>query len=157
MYDEICLDTYIRGTTVNSIGNQRRIIVYVLLCVGSFFISSCASQMGPKEQPVAQTIRLPDPKAAASGLPTTLEQTIKKELFNIHLSPQGIKVNGTKLADIKALEAFLAKQSKPVITIATHRCYSSARAAEVMNLARLHTDTPIAFGSFGDFSDPECQ
>lgn len=135
---------------------RRRVAVSFLICACSF-VGGCTSLAAPKEQPVAQTIRLPNPHAAASGQPTTLDQTIKKDLFNIRLSPKGIKVNGTKVANIKALEELLAKHSKPVITIATHRCYSSARAAEVMNLARLHTATPIAFGSFGELSDPECQ
>lgn len=131
-------------------------ILLLLYLSGS--ISGCATQTTEEEaQPQAQSIRLRDPQKAPLGPVTTLDQTIKKDLFNVRLSPKGIYVNDTKIKDIAALEAFLKKYSKPVITISTHRCYSSEQAAQVMNLARLHTDTPIVYGSFGDFSDPECQ
>lgn len=135
--------------------NYVKPILIALVCVSSS-LTGCASQPSTDNQPQAQSIRLRAP-GAPPGAPATLEQTIKKELFNINLSPSGIKVNGTQVADVKALEEFLMKQSKPVITISTHRCYNSEQAAKVMNLARVHTETPIAYGSFGDFSDPECQ
>lgn len=128
----------------------------ILLFLGSSLIG-CATQTPTKEQPQAQSIRLRDPQKAPLGPVTTLDQTIKKDLFNLRLSPKGIYVNDTQINDIAALETLLKKYSKPVITISTHRCYSSEKAAKVMNLARQHTDTPIVYGSFGEFSDPECQ
>lgn len=129
------------------------VTLIILTCVGTS-VGGCAAT--PREEPKAKTIHLPDPRLPP-GATYTLEQTIKKDLFNIRLSASGIEVNDTKVADIKALERLLAKHSKPAITIATHRCYSGERAAKIMNLARQYTDTPIAFGSFGDYSDPECQ
>lgn len=141
-------DTYVRFDYLR--------IPVALTCVlwASAFTSGCAAT--PQEEPKALTIHLPDP-AIPEGQVVTLDQTIKKDLFNIRLSPAGIEVNGTKVADVEALEALLAKYPEPAITIATHRCYSGERAAKVMNLAREHTNTPIAFGSFGDYDDPECQ
>lgn len=136
-------------------GNHLKPILVALVCASSFLIG-CASKPATDDQPQAQSIRLRAP-GAPPGTPVTLDQTIKKALFNIHLSPSGIKVNGTPVANVEALEEFLKQQSKPVITIATHRCYNGEKAARVMNLARVHTETPIAYGSFGEFSDPECQ
>lgn len=144
----------LQGDTLVRFDFIRIPVALTFLLWASAFISGCATT--PQEEPKALTIHLPDP-SIPEGQIVTLNQTVKKDLFNIRLSPAGIEVNGTRVADIKALEALLAKYSKPAITIATHRCYSGERAAKVMNLAREHTNTPIAFGSFGDYDDPECQ
>lgn len=134
---------------------SRKTSIAVVAFVSLGLISGCASQ--PATQPTPQVINVPDPTKAAAPGPVTLDQTIKKDLFNINLSPRGIQVNGVKVADIKALDKLLAQYAKPVITIATHRCYSNEAAAKVISLAQSHTVTPIAIGSFGDVSDPQCQ
>lgn len=136
-----------------------KISIAAVAFVSLSLINGCASQPTTEKQtqPKPQVMHVPDPAKAATPGPVTLDQTIKKDLFNINLSPGGIKVNGVEVAGIKALDQLLAQYTTPIITIATHRCYSNEGAAKVISLAQSHTATPIAIGSFGDFSDPECQ
>jgi hypothetical protein len=142
------------------INHSIQFTLSLILCLG-LSLNGCANQSEKEKEkdrnePRAQTIRLRDPQKSAEN-PQKINPLVKKDLFNILLSPSGITVNGTKLENIKALKKFLSQQSKPVITIVAHRCYNSQDAAAVMSLAQEHTDTPIAYGSFGEFDDPECQ
>ena len=138
--------------------NARSHIKFCALCLALVSTAACATkQPEPVMEPAPQSIRLRDPQKVPPGGVTTIDQTIQKDLFNIRLSNNGISVNGTKVENQAALEALLSKYPKPVITISSHRCYDGEKAAAIMNLAQTYTNTPIAFGSFGDFSDPECQ
>lgn len=154
----MAFDLTLGGITVRT-RVTRRLITFVAIMAIFSQVGGCASQPAAEKStaPKPQVMHVPDPAKAATPGPITLDQTIKKDLFNINLSPGGIKVNGVDVASVKALDKLLSKYSAPIITIATHRCYSNAGAAKIISLAQSHTVTPIAIGSFGDLSDPECQ
>ncbi len=124
-------------------------------------LAACASSGTTREQsaevaqPTPQKIQLQ--AQVAENQPDARPQIIEKDLFNISVSPQMIRVNGTPVADVAALGRLLAAYPKPMITLAAHKCLSTAASAEVMNLAQQHTDIAIAFGSYGDYDDDECQ
>lgn len=83
--------------------------------------------------------------------------TKNKNLFNINLSPNSITANNTKLKSKRELESLLSKYQGAIFTLNTHRCVESAYAAEILNLIQSFTTTPIAFGSYGEYTDEECQ
>lgn len=128
--------------------------------VACLLLAACAQtprQPQPAaDQPLPQTIRLradPDAPKPPRG---TKDPTIEKDLFNVKLSPKGLEVNGTAVADLDALERLFSAYPKPMITIVAHRCLSGAQVSEVMRLAQEYTETPIPFGSYGNHGDPEC-
>lgn len=84
-------------------------------------------------------------------------QIVEKNLINIVMDKKEIKVNGVVIHGPEELKKILKKSSAPVITVATHKCLSSQSAAEILTIAQDHTDTPIAYSSFGSYDDPQCQ
>lgn len=111
--------------------------------------STRSSKVEPKK------IRIEAPTQTRSS-PTSKPQVIEKDLFNIEVSATSLKVNSTPVKDLKALEKILAAYPKPVLTLAAHICMSAAQTTEIMTLAQTYTDSPIAYGSWGDYDDPEC-
>ncbi|MBC6905351.1 hypothetical protein DWB84_07760 [Saccharophagus sp. K07] len=105
-------------------------------------------------KPEPQSIRL---RGDASVTQPATAGTIKKDLFNIVVGPDTIKVNGVAFKNIAELDKFLSGYQQPALTVATHKCLSNEKAAEVIGLAQRHTDVPIAFGSYGNYDDPECK
>jgi hypothetical protein len=124
---------------------------WILLISLSLLAAGCASKKAVEPQP--QTIHIRS-DAVISG--TGVGPIVTKKLFNIVMDPKRIRVNGTPVKDLAALERLLAAYEKPVLTIGTHKCLSPERTTQLMTLAQRHTDTPIAYGSYGDFNDPEC-
>lgn len=118
-----------------------------LLCTG------CADQP-IAEQPKPKTIHVRSDASVSN--PVIDGPLVAKNLFNIVVGKNDIKVNGTRVKDLAAVEKLLAAHQQPAITIATHKCLDNIKGAEVIALAQRYTDTPIAFGSFGSFDDPEC-
>lgn len=122
-------------------------------------LQGCASTNTNKkaepQEPQPQTIHLRGDASISN--PGPAHQRLTKPLFNIVISPKTITVNGAPVKDLAELERLLAKHQQPALTIASHKCLSTEKAAEVMSLAQRYTDTPIAFGSFGKFDDPECK
>ena len=119
-------------------------------------VQGCASQKPePQTQPQPKTIHLRGDASVSNPGPAS--QRLTKQLFNIVVSPKTITVNDSPIKNLKELERLLVKHQRPALTLATHKCLSTAKAAEVLNLAQRHTDTPIAFGSYGNFDDPECK
>lgn len=84
-------------------------------------------------------------------------QVVEKNLINIVMDKKEIKVNGVVIQGPAELKKILKKSSAPVITVATHKCLSSQSAAEILTIAQDHTETPIAYSSFGSYDDPQCQ
>lgn len=132
-------------------------ITALLSCIA---LGACTQSPTRQEQntdlPAPQTVRLranPDAPRPPRGIE---DPTIEKDLFNIEASPKAIKVNGREVAGVPALERLFLKHPNPMITITAHKCLSGAQAAKIMQLAQEHTDTPIAFGSYGEHGDPEC-
>lgn len=103
-----------------------------------------------------QKIRIEAPNQPRLS-PTAKPEIIEKDLFNIEASPGSIKVNSVPVKDLKALEKILAAYPKPVLTLAAHICMSPPQTTQIMTLAQRYTDSPIAYGSWGDYEDPECQ
>lgn len=143
----------------NTVRLSRLTKLTIFTIAGAACLSGCAGTptSANSEEPTPKTIHLPDPNKVVPGRPATIDQTMEKSLFELRLSAAGINVNGTKVADIEALRALLEKYPDPAITIASHRCFSGERAAKIISLAQDYTTSPIAIGSFGDYSDPECQ
>lgn len=102
-----------------------------------------------------QKIRIEAPSQSRLS-PTAKPEIIEKDLFNIEASPNSIKVNSVPVKNLKALEKILASYPRPVLTLAAHICMSAAQTTEIMSLAQTYTDSPIAYGSWGDYEDPEC-
>lgn len=129
--------------------------VFPLLAVA--LLQGCASQQkpAPKSSPQPQTIHLRGDASVTN--PRSANERLTKQLFNIVISPKTITVNGAPVKNLTELERLLAKHQRPALTIASHKCLSTEKAAEVMNLAQRYTDTPIAFGSYGKLDDPECE
>ncbi len=116
-------------------------------------IKSAKSARPSKVEP--QKIQIEAPNQGRSS-PTSKPQVIEKDLFNIEVTSMSLKVNSTPVKNLKALEKILAAYQKPVLTLAAHICMSAAQTTEIMTLAQSYTDSPIAYGSFGDYEDPEC-
>lgn len=127
-----------------------------LLLLASALFTACASTPSEKaSEPQPQSIHLRsdiDSNPGPSG-----PRLVKKDLFNIVVGPKTLTVNGSPLKNLNALENLLRKYEQPALTVATHRCLSTEKAAEVLSLAQGYTNTPIAFGSYGNIDDPECQ
>lgn len=127
----------------------------VCLLLTLVFSGGCATKKPEPQEPKPQTIRLRGDASVSS--PAAPGAIVTKSLFNIVVSPKNIVVNGVKVKNLTELEKLLAKHPKSALTIASHKCLSTEKAAEVMNLAQRYTDTPIAFGSYGNFDDAECK
>lgn len=106
-------------------------------------------------QPQPQTIRLSQEYEIVDS--ENPQESVEKSLFNIAVSPKNIIVNGVPVSDLNALQKLLAQYDKPVLTISGHRCLDADKAVEIVNIAQNHTDTPIPYGSFGDYDDEECK
>jgi hypothetical protein len=120
----------------------------------SGLLLSCANTKevkGPKPQ------KIPVRSEASISNPVANGPTQLKPLFNLVVDNRAILVNDTNVKDYSTLEKLLAKHQKPVITIATHKCLSKSKTVELMNIAKKHTDTPIAYKSFGNFDDDQCK
>lgn len=126
----------------------------VVLLAGAL-LGGCASKK-PAPEPKPQTIHLRSDASVNATATGTPGKIIQKPLFNIVVNPRGITVNGAKVKNLAELERLLAKHQQPALTIAAHKCLSSEKAADIMNLAQRYTDTPIAYGSYGTLDDPEC-
>jgi hypothetical protein len=124
-----------------------------LLLLSTVFLLSagCAE---PPVQPEAKTIHVRSDASISN--PVRGGPPVAKNLFNIVVDPKRIRVNDTPVKDLATLEKLLAEHQQPAITIGTHKCLSSETAAQVITLAQRYTDTPIAFGSYGTYDDPEC-
>lgn len=132
--------------------------IFLLSCLTLGACAQTSTRQEPSsELPQPQTIRLRENPDAPQPPRGVEDPTVEKDLFNVEASPKAITVNGRRVADIGALERLFAKYSKPMITIAAHKCLSGAEAAKIMRLAQDHTDTPIPFGSYGELDDPECK
>lgn len=125
----------------------------LLLLVFCLITAACAAKK-PEPQPKPQTIHLRSDASVSN--PVTGGPPVAKNLFNIVVSKSEMTVNGAKVRDLPALQKLLAAHKQPAITIAAHKCLEREKAAEILSLAQRHTDTPIAFGSFGKFDDPDC-
>lgn len=127
--------------------------IVILACA---LTQGCASKKAePQKQPQPQTIHLRGDSSVTNPGPAS--QRLTKPLFNIVISPKSLMVNGAPVKNLAELERLLAKHQRPALTIASHKCLSTEKAAEVLSLAQRYTDTPIAFGSYGKFDDPECK
>lgn len=123
----------------------------IILTLAFALLGGCATEPA---QPEAKTIHVRS--EASISNPVRGGPPVAKNLFNILMTPQRIQVNGTTVKDLAALEKLLAAHQQPAITIGTHKCLGREQAAQVIALAQRYTDTPIAFGSYGSFDDPEC-
>lgn len=123
----------------------------ILLTKVLLLVAACAKQPA---QPTPKTIHVRSDASISN--PVRGGPPVAKNLFNIVVDPKRIQVNGTPVRDLAALEKLLAAHQQPAITIGTHKCLSREQAVQVISLAQRYTDTPIAFGSFGAYDDPEC-
>lgn len=132
---------------------SRTITLALLACA---LMQGCASKKPePQSEPQPQTIHLRGDASVSN--PGSANERLTKQLFNIVINPKTITVNGSAVKNLADLERLLAKHQRPALTIASHKCLSTEKAAEVMSLAQRYTDTPIAFGSYGKLDDPECE
>lgn len=127
------------------------------LLLACALLQACASNKAAQQsqQPQPQTIHLRSDASVSN--PQAGTQLLKKDLFNIVMGPKTLSVNGTPIKNLAELEHLLRSYEQPALTLATHKCLSTEKAAEALSLAQRYTDTPIAFGSYGDFDDPECK
>lgn len=136
--------------------SQRTCFTIALPLLACVLLQGCASNKPePQNQPKPQTIHLRGDADVAN--PGAAGQRLTKSLFNIVINPKRITVNDTPVKSLAELEKLLSTHQRPALTIATHKCVSTEKAAEVLSLAQRHTDTPIAFGSYGNLDDPECK
>lgn len=117
--------------------------------------STSASKKSDPQTPQPKTIHLRGDASVSN--PGLASERLTKPLFNIVVSPKTITVNDAPVKNLDELEKLLVKHQRPALTLATHKCLSTEKAAEVLSLAQRHTDTPIAFGSYGRVDDPECE
>jgi hypothetical protein len=136
--------------------SKPAVYAFALSLLACVLLPGCASKKPePQPQPQPQTIHLRGDASVAN--PGPADQRLTKSLFNIVISPKAMTVNGTPVKNLAELERLLTQHQRPALTLAAHKCLSTEKAAEVMSLAQRHTDTPIAFGSYGRLDDPECK
>jgi hypothetical protein len=127
---------------------------YITLFILCSLALSCANTK-PSEDPKPQTMSVRSDASVSN--PTTNGPTVVKPLFNIVVDNRTILVNNTQVKDFVTLEKLLAKHNKPVITIGTHKCLSKIKTLDLMSIVQKHTDTPIAYKSYGSFDDEQCK
>lgn len=108
-----------------------------------------------KFSPPSQTIKIRNPDT--SNPTESNDQFVDRKLFNIVINKKSIWVNNGQIESIEALEALLSRNQNAVFTIASHKCTSNDKAAKIMALAQQYTDSPIAYASYGNYHDSECQ
>lgn len=82
---------------------------------------------------------------------------VEKNVATIIANNRAIWINKVRVKDLKELEEKLKQGSSPVISIATHKCLDGATATKIMSIAQDAADTPIAFSSYGELDDEQCQ
>lgn len=122
-------------------------------------LTSCVSNAPKPEprpdptQPIPKTIRIKATELTG-GTPGS---TIQKDLFNIVITPRQIIINEKPVKNTQALDKILKQYTRPVFTISAHKCAKSEFTAKVMALIQTHTDSPIAYGSYGQYDDAVCK
>ena len=131
----------------------------LLICVNGLVACSATKPntkpSKPSAEPQASSVRLKQQQVTPTG--QLQDQVVEKPLFAIVVSPKRILVNGVELPNPAALNAFLEKQSSPVLTLTAHRCLSPQATSEILSIVQAHTDSPIPFGTRGDLTDPDCE
>lgn len=129
----------------------------LLMCLS---IASCAQK--PKEEPKAEEAAVPQPKLVKVAVdnpaqaPGEKPKTTKKNLFNVAVSKKGIYVNRVKVSNLAALESLISSTPAALLTLNAHRCLDAQKTSAILSMMQKYTTSPIAFGSFGEYTDPEC-
>ena len=117
--------------------------------------TSPPTKISIQNEPKASSLRLKQQRVTQTG--QIQDQVVEKALFEIVASPKRILVNGIQLDGTEALDTFLKKQKSPVLTLIAHKCLSPQATSKILSIVQAHTQSPIPFGTRGEFTDPECQ
>ena len=106
-------------------------------------------------QPIPKVVSYRDPNSGADG--GRLPPPVNKNLFQVQATPKKLLVNGTPVKDLNEISQLFARYNKPIITLAIHRCVDANFSKTLLSTAQGLTDIPIAYNSYGEYDDPECQ